>query len=263
LGLPVGLYLANLWGWHSPFLLIVAISIIVCIIIAVYLKPIEGHLKIKSDRNAFVHLLKTVTNSVYLKTFAATMLLATGGFMMMPFGTAFGVNNLGLTLAQLPLLYMITGLFSMGLGPLAGKLSDTWGKYNMFLVGSIIMIFVVTYYTRLEITPLWVVVIINIIMFAGIMARMISSSALVSAVPTLQDRGAFMSINSSIQQISGGIAAYIAGMIVVQVPGGRLENYDILGYVVSGTTVITMILIWFVNDYVMNKQQPAPIPAKG
>ncbi|HEY5826317.1 MAG TPA: MFS transporter [Cyclobacteriaceae bacterium] len=263
LGLPVGLYLANLWGWHSPFILIVGLSIIVCIIIAVYLKPIDGHLKIKSDRNAFVHLLKTVTNSVYLKTFAATMLLATGGFMMMPFGTAFGVNNLGLTLAQLPLLYMITGLFSMGLGPLAGKLSDTWGKYNMFLLGSIIMIFVVTYYTRLEITPLWVVVIINIIMFAGIMARMISSSALVSAVPTLQDRGAFMSINSSIQQISGGIAAYVAGMIVVQVPGGRLENYDVLGYVVSGTTVITMILIWFVNDYVMNKQQPAPIPVKG
>jgi len=262
LGLPVGLYLANLWGWHSPFILIVALSIIVYVLIVVYLKPIDAHLKVKLDRNPFVHLLKTVTNSVYLKTFAATMLLATGGFMMMPFGTAFGVNNLGLTLAQLPLLYMITGLFSMGLGPLAGKLSDTWGKYNMFLIGSVIMIFVVTYYTRLEITPLWVVVIINIIMFAGIMARMISSSALVSAVPTLQDRGAFMSINSSIQQISGGIAAYIAGMIVVQVPGGRLENYDILGYVVSGTTVITMILIWFVNDYVMNKQQPAPVPAK-
>jgi len=262
LGLPIGLYLANLWGWHSPFIMIVVLSIIVGILIVVYLKPIDEHLKVKSDRNPFTHLLKTVTNSVYLKTFAATMLLATGGFMMMPFGTAFGVNNLGLTLAQLPLLYMITGLFSMGLGPLAGKLSDTWGKYNMFLLGSIITILVVIYYTRLEITPLWVVIIINIIMFAGIMARMISSSALVSAVPTLQDRGAFMSINSSIQQISGGIAAYVAGMIVVQVPGGRLENYDILGYVVSGTTVITMILIWFVNDYVMNKPQTAPIPVK-
>jgi hypothetical protein len=95
------------------------------------------------------------------------------------------------------------------------------------------------------------------------MARMVSSSALVSAVPTLQDRGAFMSINSSIQQISGGIAAYIAGMIVVQVPGGRLENYDILGYVVSGTTVITMILIWFVNNYVMGKSQATPVPVKG
>jgi predicted MFS family arabinose efflux permease len=260
LGLPIGLYLANLWGWHSPFLMIVILSIAVGALIVIYLKPIDEHLKAKSERDAFSHLIKVVSNSVYLKTFAATTLLATGGFMMMPFGTAFGVNNLGLTLAQLPMLYMITGLFSMALGPLAGKFSDSWGKYNMFLLGSIITIFVVIYYTRLEITPLWIVIVINIIMFAGIMARMISSSALVSAVPTLQDRGAFMSINSSVQQISGGVAAYIAGLIVVQVPGGKLENYDILGYVVVGTTVITMFLIWFVNDYVNNQQtktQPA------
>lgn len=260
LGLPIGLYFANLWGWHSPFIMIVSLSLILAVFIIIYLKPIDAHLKLKSDRNPFTHLLKTVSNTVYLKTFAATTLLATGGFMMMPFGTAFGVNNLGLTLAQLPLLYMITGIFSMGLGPLAGKLSDTWGKYNMFLAGSILMILVVMYYTNLGVTPLWMVIILNIIMFAGITARMISSAALVTEVPTLADRGAFMSINSSVQQISGGIAAYIAGMIVVQVPGGRLENYNLLGYVVSGTILVTIILLWFVNDYVMNKSAPVATP---
>jgi predicted MFS family arabinose efflux permease len=264
LGLPIGLYFANRWGWHSPFIMIVILSVVVGGLIIMYLKPIDEHLKVKSNRNAFVHLAKIVSNSVYLKTFAAATLLATGGFMMMPFGTAFGVNNLGLTLEQLPLLYMITGIFSMALGPLAGKFSDSWGKYKMFMLGSIIMIAVVVYYTGLGITPLWIVIVINIIMFAGIMARMVSSSALISAVPALQDRGAFMSINSSVQQISGGIAAYIAGLIVVQVPGGQLENYDILGYVVAATTVITIILIWFVNDYVTNqvKNQPAPVLAK-
>lgn len=257
LGLPVGLYLANLWGWHSPFLLIVGVSVVAGIVIVVYMKPIDAHLKIKSERNAFVHLGKTVSNSRYLKTFAATMLLATGGFMMMPFGTAFGVNNLKLTVDQLPLLYMITGASSMVFGPLIGKLSDSWGKYRVFFTGSIVMIFIVIYYCSLGASPFWLIVSLNIIMFAGITSRMIASGALLSAVPDPADRGAFMSINSSIQQISGGIAAYIAGLIVYQTASGELINYDILGYVVSATTAITILLIWYVNQYVMSKNAPS------
>jgi predicted MFS family arabinose efflux permease len=259
LGLPIGLYLANLLGWHSPFIMIVMVSLAVMGAIMIYLKPIDAHLKIGSDKNAFVHLAKTASNSVYLKTFAATTLLATGGFMMMPFGTVFGVNNLKLTPESLPLLYTITGAFTMFLGPLLGKLSDRWGKYPTFFVGSIIMTIIVIIYCNLGVTPLWLVVIFNVVMFAGITARMISSQALLSAVPEPSDRGAFMSINSSVQQISGGIATYIAGLIVVQAPSGELLHYDILGYVVSVSIVITMILIWFVNQRVMKKLAVVPV----
>lgn len=40
LGLPIGLYLANAFGWHSPFWMIVGFSIIVGIAIVVYMQPI-------------------------------------------------------------------------------------------------------------------------------------------------------------------------------------------------------------------------------
>lgn len=252
LGLPLGLFLANLWGWHSPFLLIVGVSLVVAVFIIIYLKPIDAHLKIKSDRNAFVHLAKTISESRYLKTFAATTLLATGGFMLMPFGSAFGVNNLKLTVDQLPLLYMVTGLCSIATGPLIGRLSDSWGKYRTFFTGTLLTIVIVVIYCGLGPTPLWIIMILNILMFAGITSRMISSQALVSAVPSLADRGAFMSINSSVQQISGGVATYIAGLIVVQTATGELQRYEILGYVVAGTMVVTMILIYYVNQYVMS-----------
>ena len=101
---------------------------------------------------------------------------------------------------------------------------------------------------------------LNVIMFAGITARMISSQALLSAVPEQSDRGAFMSVNSSVQQISGGIAAYAAGLIVVQSPSGELLHYDMLGYVVATTTLITISLIWFVNQRVMEKLAVVPTP---
>jgi predicted MFS family arabinose efflux permease len=259
LGLPVGLYFANLWGWHSPFIMIVLVSGVVMTTIIVYLKPIDDHLKIKSNRNAFVHLAKTASNSVYLKTFAATTLLATGGFMLMPFGTVFGVNNLKISPDSLPLLYTVTGIFSMITGPFIGRFSDSWGKYRTFFIGSIITIVIVIVYCNLGPTPLWLVMVFNIIMFMGISARMISSQALISGVPDQSDRGAFMSINSSVQQISGGIAAYAAGLIVVQSSSGELLHYDTLGYVVAITTLITVALIWFVNQRVM-KAASAAIP---
>lgn len=260
LGLPVGLYFANLWGWHSPFIMIVAVSIVVMAAIAIYFKPVDAHLKTKSDKNAFVHLVHTASNTEYVKTFAATILLATGGFMMMPFGTVFGVNNLKLSQDSLPMLYTITGVFTMFLGPMLGKVSDSWGKYRTFFAGSLLTIVIVIVYCNLGVTPFWVVVAFNVVMFAGITARMVSSQALVSAVPALTDRGAFMSINSSVQQIAGGIASYIAGMIVVQSTTGELLHYDILGYVVAVTTVITMLLIWFVNQRVMNKVAAPAVP---
>jgi predicted MFS family arabinose efflux permease len=254
LGLPVGLYLANSWGWHSPFLMIVALSIIIGIAIVVYMKPIDDHLKIKSERNALQHLIKVVSQPLYIKAFAATVLLATGGFMLMPFGSAFSINNLGITMKQLPLLYMVTGIFSMAIGPLAGKLSDKIGKFKMFVIGSIVSMVMVVIYCNLSITPLWMVIVINVILFAGIMARIIPSSALLSAIPHPQDRGAFMGINSSIQQISGGVAAAVAGLIVVQTESSKLEHYPLLGYVVVGAMIITVGMMYRLNQLVIKKE---------
>jgi len=250
LGLPIGLVLANQFDWHAPFWMIAMFGLVVGALIFIYMKPIDGHLKLKPDRNAFQHLIKIFSKPDYLKAFFCTSLLATGGFMLMPFGSAFSTNNLGLTLAQLPLVYSITGLFSMGTGPLIGKLSDQLGKFKVFVWGSIVAMIMVAVYTPLGITPLWVIIAISVVMFTGVSSRMISSSALVSAIPAPQDRGAFMSVNSSVQQISGGVASAMAGMIVIQRPDGLLDGYPFLGYVVIGTMIMTMAMMYWIDRHV-------------
>lgn len=247
LGLPIGLYLANAFGWHSPFWMIVGVSIIVGIAIVVYMQPVTEHLKVQSDRNPFEHLWKTLSKPDYFKAFLATILLATGGFMLMPFGSAFSINNLKIEIKDLPMLYLVTGIFSIAFGPLSGRLSDSLGKYKVFFVGTIITIIMVLIYTNLGQTPLWLVIILNVLMFAGITARMISASSLMTAVPQMQDRGAFMSINSSIQQISGGVAAALAGVIVSQGNDGKMQNYPLLGLVVVASMVIALVMLYILN----------------
>ncbi len=251
LGLPIGLMLANRFEWHAPFWMIVIFGTLLGLIMIIYMKPVTQHLAaITEKQDPFKHLTSNLSNSLYIRAFLSTILLATGGFMLMPFGSAFSTNNLGLTMTQLPYLYLVTGIFGIAIGPLIGKLSDTMGKFQLFAIGSVVSIIMVAIYTRLGITPLWVCMLLSVILFAGINARMISSSTLISAIPSLPDRGAFMSINASIQQISGGIASFAAGLIVIQAPNGMLERYDILGYVVIGSMLIATAMIYWLDNYV-------------
>lgn len=256
LGLPVGLYLANIWGWHAPFLLIAGVSIFAYIAIAWKMKPVNAHLALQSGHSALAHLRKTVSQKRYLVGFSATTLLATGGFMLMPFGSAFAVHNLGLTLDQLPVIYMVTGICAMIAGPLIGRLSDRMGKYNLFVAGTVLTILLVIVYTNLGVTPLWAVITLNTILFVGITSRMISSSALMTAVPEPADRGAFMGVNSSVAQISGGFASALAGIIVVQRPDGALQHYPTLGYVVVASMLVTIWMMYYINRLVNTKSRP-------
>jgi predicted MFS family arabinose efflux permease len=252
-GLPFGLFLANHMGWHMPFLVLVAVSTVVGFVIAAKLKPIDGHLKHPSGRNPIQHLFQTLTNRQYTWGFASTTLLATGGFMLMPFGAAFTVFNMGIPQDQLSWIYLATGLASIVAGPLAGKLSDSVGKFRLFVIGTLFGMIMVIWYCHLGITPLWGVIGVNVLLFMAINARMVSAQALGSAVPAAPDRGAYMAINGSLQQLSGGVASLAAGIIVVQSSEGHIARYDVLGFVVAGAMLITIFLMGKVNALVNAK----------
>ncbi len=255
LGIPVGLYLANLWDWHAPFLLIVAVSIVVFVGVVWKMKPVRDHLILQTNHSPFRHLTRTISQLRYLKGFGATTLLATGGFMLMPFGAAFTVNNLGISMEELPLIYLVTGVVSMVGGPFIGRITDRVGKMKMFVFGSILSMVLVLYYTRLGVTPLWFLIVLNAVLFLGITTRMISSQALMTAVPAPADRGAFMGINSSVAQISGGIASAVAGMIVFQTSTGHIENYPVLGSIVTVTMIITILMMHIINKEITLRQE--------
>ncbi|MEC4051795.1 MFS transporter [Myroides odoratimimus] len=254
LGIPIGLYIANKWFWEAPFFMIVGLSILIAIAIAMYLKPVKDHLTLQPQKNVIAHLWNTVKNKDYRIGFMSITMLSVGGFMMMPFGTIFAVNNLGVHPDQLPILFMISGVTSLTLMPFIGKLSDRMSKFKLFAFASIWLMVVSVVYTNFFQIPFWLVIMTNIFMMIGIMSRMVPSSALNSAVPDTADRGAYMSITSSLQQISGGIAAAIAGLIVYQEhDNSPLVNYNIVAYVLVLVSTISIILMSRVNKLVRKR----------
>ncbi len=255
LGIPIGLYLANKWGWQAPFFMIVSLASIVWLMTIIKLQPINKHLLVQTDKSAIKHLWHTIKKRHYRIGFLATSFLSLGGFMIMPWGSAFAVNNLGVTYHQLPILFMIAGISTLIIMPIIGKLSDKIDKFTLFAIASAWMIVVINIYVRLTITPFWIIMCMNVVMMMGIMSRMIPAMALVTSLPELKDRGAFMSVNSSLQQIAGGIAAGVGGLIVVQKTKiSPLEHYDTLGIIITVITLFGVFFLYRVSKLVKAKR---------
>ncbi|WP_028787613.1 MFS transporter [Terrimonas ferruginea] len=248
LGIPAGLFFANNWGWHSSFWMIVILAILIAISIIWLLKPVTAHLSIQHDKSPFLHFWHTLQSRRYRTGFAATALLSVGGFMMMPFASVFLVNNIHIHHDDLPIIFLCTGIASIVIMPVVGRLSDKVNKFSLFVAGSALAMAMVLVYTNLVPVPLWAIILLNMVMFVGIMSRMVPAMSLVTSIPTMSDRGAFMSINSSLQQMAGGIAAIVAGSIVVQpAKEAALLHYPILGLVVVGAMLVCAIFVYRVS----------------
>ena len=262
LGIPISLFLANLWGWQAPFLVIVGISTAVWLVIMFTMQPINEHLAIRNDKNPLMHLFHTVTKGIYWVGFLATALLTLGGFMMMPWGSAFAVNNLLVTYEQLPILFMVSGVASLLVMPAIGRLSDKIDKFKIFTVASVWLMVMVVIYTNLVPIPFWLVLLMNILFMVGILSRIVPAMALVTALPEMKDRGAFMSINSSLQQLAGGVAAMVGGLIVVQKENfSPLEHYNTLGYIIVVLSIVSIYIVYQVSRIVSGKKdEDAVVP---
>jgi hypothetical protein len=87
-----------------------------------------------------------------------------------------------------------------------------------------------------------------------ILSRMVPAVALTTAIPDLANREAFMSINSLLQQIAGGVAAVAAGMIVQQkTEFSPLEHYKTVGYVMVCISLLDVFLLYRVSMMVKKK----------
>jgi predicted MFS family arabinose efflux permease len=247
LGIPVGIWLSTRWNWQVPFLTLAVIALVVGVLIAVVMRPVDTHLQLRQERSPLAHLVHTLVEPRHALSYLAMLILATGGFMLMPFSSAFTVYNLGIDLDHLPIIYLATGLAMIFIGPMVGKATDAVGKLRMFLLGTVIMTVMVVIYTNLDQTTLATVALINVVMFVGIFSRMIPFQALMTQVPAPTHRGAFNAVSASLSQLAGGVAAVVAGHIVQEGADGKLQHYDVAGYVVVVTGVLAAVMMWRID----------------
>jgi predicted MFS family arabinose efflux permease len=261
LGIPIGIWLSSHWNWQLPFQALVVLGLAAGLMIVMLMQPVNEHLKSRQERSAFAHLFHTLVEPRHALSFVAMLFLATGGFMLMPFSSAFTVNNLGIDLAHLPMIYLASGLSMIVIGPLVGRFTDAIGRLRMFYIGTVVMVATVLVYTHLGTTPLLVVAVVNIVLFAGIFARMIPFQALMTQVPAATHRGSFNAVSASLSQLAGGLAAVVAGHIVQQGADGKMHHYEIAGYVVVATSLVASLLLWRIDRSIKAAPTAPPVVA--
>jgi predicted MFS family arabinose efflux permease len=163
------------------------------------------------------------------------------------------VHNLGIDITHLPTIYLVSGLFSIVTGPLVGRASDAFGKYPTFVFGCVMTVVMVLIYTHLGHVSLTTAIIVNVLMFVGIFSRMIPSQALISAIPDPNQRGSFSAVSASLQQLSGGLGSVLAAAIIAQAADGSLLHFERIGYVVVTTTIVTLVMMYFVQQAVAER----------
>ena len=260
-GVPLGLYLASRFSWHVPFMLLGGLSLAVWPLIYFVMPNMRGHVGPQAvpfgERAAAVFGLfrrPSVRFALLL-----TALLVLGQFTVISFLSPSLVGNVGFSNAQLSYVYLVGGAVTLFTSPLAGRLSDRYGRVPVFSLATLATVPVLLLVTQLGPAPLPLVLTLTAVMFAVMGGRFVPATALATSVVPPQQRGSFMSLNTSVQQLAAGAGAYLAGLIVVKTVGGALLHYEWVGYVAAAANALSLLVVRRIRPV----ETEAPVPATG
>ena len=240
LGVPGSLYIANLYSWHIPFFVLGGISSILLIASLYIIPSIKAHLDLpRKSPKQLLTMLRDSPNQQ--KALLFMFLLVMGQFSVIPFITPYMIRNVGLTQGTIPFIYLVGGGLTIFSSPLIGKLADKYGRQRIFVFGAAFSIIPLLIITNLVPIPIYFVLTITGIFFISITGRMIPAMSLMTSIVKPQNRGSFMSMSSSVQQLSAGAAAFISGNIVIQGTNG-LQNYNYVGYLAVAATLVAIFM---------------------
>ena len=115
----------------------------------------------------------------------------------------------------------------------------------MFTIMAALSIIPIVLLTNLPPMPLWGALIVTGLFFVLAGGRMVPSTAIVTSVIKPQNRGSFMSLNSSVQNMTAGVASIVAGILVVVPEGG----HHVSGFWKVGVlgALFTLLAIWMMG----------------
>jgi predicted MFS family arabinose efflux permease len=178
----------------------------------------------------------------HLRAYIFMIMLVIGSFTIAPHFSDFLVHNVGRQKDDLAYVYLCGGLLTFVTLPLIGRCADRFGKRRVFrlMAGCVLVtILVLTNLPASSLLPLLVITTCYWIFSSG---RWVPAMALVTSSALPRYRGSFMSINASLQQMSIGLAAVIAGAVIGEASSGELTGYSTAGVIAATSTGISMLL---------------------
>jgi predicted MFS family arabinose efflux permease len=261
IGVPSGLYIATHWGWHAPFILLGVLAALTVVQIYFFVPSMRGHLLKTAQSISTPQFLKSIfQNKNQMLALLMSSMLVFGQFSIIPFLSAYMVNNVGFTQEQLTYIYLSGGCVTLFTSPLIGRLADKHGRRIVFTVFGLLCVIPLVVITNLpHMDNVYWVLLISTFFWIVIGGRMIPAMAIVTSTVPPQNRGSFMSINASVQNLSSGLSSLVAAQIITtEVSTGRILNYQYVGVV---AVVFSLFSVWIGRKIATVEQSKPTIAA--
>jgi predicted MFS family arabinose efflux permease len=236
-GVPLGLHLAELYGWRSAFTVLGGFSGLVLVLAAATLPPLRGHL----GRGPWLpgNTWTVLTDPNHLRAFALTTVLVFSTFMLSPFLPTFLKEKVGVHQFDLKWVYLCGGIATLGTMTFFGRLADHFGKLLIFRILALVTLVPIVLVTNLPpgVALTWVLTVTTVFMVTS-SGRMVPAMALITAAPAPAQRGSFMSFNSAFQQFAAGLATSLAGLLV----GEALSGFPLVGLLCCLASLASLVL---------------------
>lgn len=241
-GLPLGLWLAEAFGWQSPFVVLAGLGVIVLGVAVVTLPPMRGHLDHSQPHDG--SLITLIANPKHVRAYLLTTSIVFVTFTVAPYLPTFLKANVGVQQHELKWMYLFGGIATLMTLTYIGRLSDRFGKLRMFrwlAVATIVSIGLLTHMSAgLSLASVLTVTTFMMIATSG---RMVPAMALITASAMPAERGGFMSVNSAVQHLGAGLATWVGGMMLTQeTKTSPLVGYATIGWLSYAACLLSLYL---------------------
>ncbi len=227
-GVPAGLYLANHFGWRTPFAVIAGLGAGVLLLVRFALPPMRGHL-VRGHPLANSTSWKMLLHPNHLRAYSLMTALVLSTFLIVPFLASYLVANVGVSKHQLPYVYLCGGLATLLTMTWFGRLADRFGKLPVFRVLALLTMIPMVLLTNLPPVPLLMALVVSTLFMITTSGRMVPAVALITASAAPRHRGSFLSVNGAVQQMAMGLASVLSGFIIGETAEGSLTGFPLAG----------------------------------
>ena len=252
-GVPVGLELARLGGWRTPFIAVGALALLAIFGTHQFMAEPTVHVKVPTLK--WRKLIKHLSHGDTAIALALAASVMFSGFIVIPNIAAFVQKNLNFPRDQMGMMYFIGGLASLVAMQVAGRVTDRLGSQLTIWIGTAIVL-VALIFGFADHQPAFTPVVIATLFMTGTSIRAISFNTLTSRIPTQQERGAFMSLQSTMQHVASASGAFVSSRLLTSDQDGRLIGIKTVATISVIVSLFVPILAGILERRLATREKP-------
>ncbi|WP_434751318.1 MFS transporter [Paenibacillus amylolyticus] len=233
LGVPIGIYVGNAFGWREVFMLIAILTVLVMVSIGLAMDRVQP-----APAVSLKNQLKALWNPKMLAIHTTTLLVLAGHLTLYAYFTPFLQETIGASATAITLIYMMFGLAAVAGGGIGGMLSDRLHPAKAILI--VLVPFMISMAVIPFTTGLPLIAFLLLLSVWGALSWTVTpvqNSLIIKTSPETSE--ILISTNSGIAHAGIALGTYIGGLVIDH---SSIMNTGWVGSILVCAGLVTAVL---------------------